>query len=113
MPIQISAVDSVAKRMHISRRTANVKIKSNRDMLNGIKTKAKSLKDMGGFDPKAEADGQMTGKTLGGMAGGAGIGFLIGGPIGAGIGALVGAVGGSIAGLVTDIKKNDKKNNNK
>ena len=105
MPIQIGAVDSVAKRMHISQRTAGIKVKSNRDVLNGIKTKAGTLKDMGGFDPQAEADGQMTAKTLGGMAGGAGIGFLIGGPIGAGIGGLIGAVGGATAGLISDIKK--------
>ena len=110
MPImKVCAIDGVAKKMHVFGQTTARNTKVDRSMLNGIKAKSIKLKDMGGFDPNAEADAQMTKKTLGGMAGGAGVGFMIGGPIGALVGGIVGAVGGATAGLVSDIKKNNKK----
>jgi len=106
MPIMINAVDSVAKNTQILRRTAKTRVKSNRNMLDGIRTKSTKLKDMGGFDPKADADGKTAGKILGGMAGGAAAGGVIAGPIGALAGGLVGAVGGAIASL---FNKDDNK----
>jgi len=108
MPIIINAVDGVAKNAQILRRTAKTRVKSNRNMLNNIRTKSTKLRDMGGFDPQAQADGKTAGKIMGGMAGGAAVGAAVAGPFGAMVGALAGAVGGAVAALFDNDSKDDK-----
>ena len=108
MPIMINAVDSVAKNTQILRRTAKTRVKSNRNMLDGIRTKSTKLKDMGGFDPQTNVDGKSAKKIMGGMAGGAAAGAVVAGPFGAMVGALVGAVGGAVATLFDNDNKDGK-----
>jgi len=109
MPIRVSIADNFAGKFHVSRKTGKTQIRSNRNLLEGIKTKSARFMDMGGVDPKATASGKTTKRILGGMGAGAGAGFLVGGPFGALVGALVGAVGGATADMLKDDDKNNKK----